>query len=47
MLDVAIRYADELKDKMYSTWFNEKYKYWNFNMYHSDIEINNDTWTIK
>lgn len=44
MLDVAVKYADELKDKMYDTWFHEKYKYWNFNTYHSDIEISNETW---
>lgn len=44
MLDVAIKYADALKDKMYDIWFNEKYKYWNFNTYHSGIEISNETW---
>lgn len=44
MLDAAIKYVDELKDKMLDTWFNEKYKYWNFNMYYSDIEISNETW---
>lgn len=44
MLDVAIKYADALKDKMYDIWFNEKYKYWNSNTYHSDIEISNETW---
>lgn len=44
MLDVAIKYADALRDKMYDTWFNEKYKYWNFNTYHSGIEISNETW---
>ena len=39
MLDVAIKYADALKDKMYETWFDEKYKYWNFSTYYSDIDI--------
>ena len=44
MLDVAIKYADALKDKMYDTWFNEKYKYWNFSTYYSDIDIKDETW---
>ena len=44
MLDVAIKYADALKDKMYETWFDEKYKYWNFSTYYSDIDIKDETW---
>ena len=30
MLEVAIKYADELKEKMYDIWFKDKYKYYNF-----------------
>ena len=44
MLDVAIKYADALKEKLYDTWFNEKYKFWNFSTYYSDIDIKNETW---
>ena len=44
MLDVAIKYEDELKEKLYDTWSNEKYKYWNYCTYYSDFEVKKETW---
>lgn len=44
MIDVAIKYADELKEKMYDLWFDEKYKYYNCSPYYSDVEISGETW---
>ncbi len=44
MVDVAIKYADELKEKMHDIWFDEKYKYWNCSTYYSDVEISSETW---
>ena len=37
MLELAINYADELKAKMQSTWFDEKYKYYNSQNYYSEF----------
>ena len=44
MLEVAIKYADELKEKMYDIWFKDKYKYYNFCTYYQDIELDGETW---
>ena len=33
MLDVAIKYADRLKELYVGTWHNEKYKYYNYRCY--------------
>jgi len=44
MLDVAIKYKDILKIKMCDTWFNEKYKYWNYDVYYHDFEVKDESW---
>lgn len=44
MLDLAVKYADELKSKMQSIWFDEKYKYYNSQYYYNDFEVAEDTW---
>ena len=28
MLDIAINYVEQVKQKFRSTWFKERYKYW-------------------
>ena len=33
MIDIANKYADELKLKFFETWRKEKYKYWQINGY--------------
>lgn len=33
MLDLAINHVDELQKQFRSTWFKEKYKFWNFTNY--------------
>lgn len=33
MIDIANKYADELKNKFFDTWGKEKYKYWQINGY--------------
>ncbi len=45
MLDIAINHLEELKKKMNSIWFQDKYKYYNFNAYYSDFEVSKDTWS--
>ena len=44
MLVPAFNYAEELKKKMATTWFDEKYKYYNFDTYYSELVIDNETW---
>lgn len=44
MLVPAFNYAEELKKKMATTWFDEKYKYYN-DTYYSDLKIDNETWS--
>lgn len=44
MLVPAFNYAEELKKKMLATWFDEKYKYYNFNTYYFDLKIDDETW---
>ena len=45
MLKLAINYADELKTKMQSIWFAEKYKYYNSQNYYSEFNIADNTWS--
>ena len=45
MLELAINYADELKTKMQSIWFDEKYKYYNSQNYYSEFNIADNTWS--
>ena len=44
MLDVAIKYEDELKEKFINTWFKDKYKWWNSDTYYQVPEFSKDTW---
>ena len=44
MLDIALKYADELNKLYISTWHNEKYKYFNYNSYWSNLTLKEDTW---
>ena len=44
MLVPAIMYEEELKKKMRSIWFEDKYKYYIYNNYCSDIQIDKDSW---
>ena len=44
MLDVAIKYSDQLKKQMLNLWFVEKYKYWNYDNYHREFVVESNTW---
>lgn len=44
MLDVAIKYEEELKSLFRNLWFQDKYKYYNYSIYFSDFEIDKDSW---
>lgn len=44
MLEPAIKYKDQLEKLQYNTWFNDKYKYWNFDVYYEPMQINTDTY---
>lgn len=44
MLDVAIRYQEQLTDKFRSVWLKEKYKYWAGSTYFDDWEPIKNTW---
>lgn len=43
MLDLALNHVEELKFLFRKIWFDDKYKFYNFDMYHSDFEISTDT----
>lgn len=44
MLDVAIRYQDQLIDKFRSVWLKERYKFWTGTSYFDDWQPINSTW---
>lgn len=44
MLDIALNHVEELKKKFASTWFDKKYKFYNYDTYYSDFEVSNETW---
>lgn len=44
MLDVAIRYQDQLIDKFRSVWMKERYKFWTGTSYFDDWQPINSTW---
>lgn len=44
MLDIAIKHKEELKKKMLDTWFQDKYKYYNYDLWYSDQTIDDETW---
>lgn len=43
MLDLALNHVEELKSLFRKIWFDDKYKFYNFDMYYSDFEISTDT----
>lgn len=45
MLDVAINYEDQVRERFRSVWFKEKYKYWNATSYYEDWNPVESTWT--
>lgn len=44
MLELAIKYRDQLNQMQYNMWLNDKYKYWNNCSYYGQIQIDDDTW---
>lgn len=44
MLDIAINHTEELKKRFRETWFEEKYKFYNYDTYYSDWSIDDSTW---
>lgn len=44
LLEPAIKYKDQLEKLQYNVWFDDKYKYWNADVYYSSMEIENNTW---
>lgn len=45
MLEPAIKYRDQLENIQYDTWFNDKYKYWNSDIFYGSMQIDIDTWS--
>lgn len=44
MLDVAIKHKDRLTERFRETWFQDKYKYWNYANYFEEMPIADSTW---
>lgn len=44
MLDVAIKHKDRLTERFRETWFQDKYKYWNYTNYFEEMSIADSTW---
>lgn len=44
MLEPAIKYKEQLEKAQYGIWFDDKYKYWNCDVYYKTLEIDSDTW---
>ena len=44
MLDIALKYKDELQKLYINTWHQDKYKYYHYNCYHSLPEFTDSTW---
>lgn len=44
MLDNARKYQEELKIKMMDTWYDEKYKYYHYGGWHSEINLSTHDW---
>lgn len=44
MIDSAVNHIEELKKKFNSIWFQDKYKYYNYNMWYDNFEVDNNTW---
>lgn len=44
MLDLALNHVEELKSLFRKIWFDDKYKFYNFDRYYADVEICTNTW---
>lgn len=44
MLELAIKYRDQLENIQYDVWFEDKYKYWNCDTFYNSLQIDTDTW---
>lgn len=44
MLDIAIKHREQLTERFRETWFQDKYKFWNYGNYFEEIEISDRTW---
>ena len=44
MLDVAIKYIEQIKEKFHCTWFKDRYKYWNYANYFEEWNPAESTW---
>ena len=44
ILDVAIKYKEQLQKKFQGIWFVDKYKYWNFDNYYKDFMPDDESW---
>lgn len=44
MLDVALKYKDELQCLFIDTFHKEKYKFYHYNSYYSEFQLKEDTW---
>ena len=44
MLEPAIKYKEQLEKIQYNIWFEDKYKYWNCDVYYHTLQIDTDTW---
>lgn len=45
MLQPAIKYQEQLQNLYYDIWFNDKYKYYNADVYYNDLQVDKDTWS--
>lgn len=45
MLGLALNNKEELQKKFRSTWFSEKYKFWNCSNYYEDRQLAESTWS--
>lgn len=44
MLALAKLYENDLKNELYKTWFLDKYKFYNADIYYRELELEKDTW---
>lgn len=49
MLDLAHKYEDEIRVKMFDTWYDEKYKFYHSSVYHDiySLDGNNGDWDSR
>lgn len=44
MLDIAIKYKEQLTEKVRDTWFREKYQFWNCTNFYEECQLADSTW---